>query len=161
MEFDLFQFLDGISPWWWIALAFGLGAIEVLTFSFFLIWPGLAAVGVAVMMWLFPGMSGNSQMLWFAVMSVIFTLAGRQFVLSRKPTSDQPNLNQRGAALIGRNAEVVDGFAAGGLGNVLVDGMRWRARLAEGTQRPAAGDVLDIVEAEGMILILQSKAAGP
>ena len=157
MEFDLFQFLDGISAWWWVALAFALGAIEVLTFSFFLIWPGLAALGVAILLWLFPGMSGNAQMLWFAVMAVAFTVAGRQLVFLRRPTSDKPNLNQRSAALIGRNAIVIDGFAAGGHGNVQVDGMPWRAKMMEGAERPAAGDILDIVEADGMVLVLQPR----
>ena len=157
MEGDLFQFLEGISPWWWVALAFGLAAVEVLTFSFFLIWPALAAFGVAVLMWIFPGMSGSSQMLWFAIMAVAFTIAGRQVVFMRRPTSDRPNLNQRGAALVGRNAVVIDGFAAGGLGNVQVDGMPWRARMSEGAERPSEGDVLDIVEADGMTLILQAK----
>lgn len=155
MEGDLFQFLSGISPWWWVALAFGLAAIEVLTFSFFLIWPALAALGVAVVLWIAPGLSGSSQLLWFVIMAVAFTLAGRQLVFLRKPTSDRPHLNQRSAALVGRNAVVIDGFAAGGLGNVQVDGMPWRARMAEGQSRPAAGDILDIADADGMILILQ------
>ena len=157
MEFDLFQFLDGISPWWWVAFAFGLGAIEVLTFSFFLIWPGLAALGVGILMWVFPGMSGNAQMLWFAIMAVAFTIAGRQVVFMRRPTSDKPNLNQRSAALIGRKAVVIDGFAAGGIGNVQVDGMPWRARMVEGSDRPQEGDVLDIVGADGMVLTLQPR----
>ena len=157
MEFDLFRFLDGISPWWWVALAFALGAVEVLTFSFFLIWPGLAALGVAVLMWFVPDMSGNAQMLWFAIMAVVFTIVGRQMVLSRKPTSDTPNLNQRGAALIGRNAVVIDGFAAGGLGRVNVDGMPWRARMLDGQARPSEGNILDIVDADGMVLILRAK----
>lgn len=152
---DLFQFLQGISPWWWVALAFGLAAVEVVTFSFFLIWPALAALGVAILLWVVPDLSGSAQLLGFAVMAVVFTLAGRQLVFLNKPTSDRPNLNQRGAALVGRNAVVIDGFAAGGLGNVQVDGMPWRARLAEGVKRPAPGDVLDITAADGMVLVLE------
>lgn len=155
MEADLFQFLDGISPWWWVALAFGLAAVEVVTFSFFLIWPALAALGVAIVLWIVPDMSGTAQLLWFALMSVAFTIAGRQLVFLRKPTSDRPNLNQRSAALIGRNAVVIDGFAAGGVGSVQVDGMPWRARMAEGQGRPATGDILEITDADGMVLILQ------
>lgn len=155
MDGDLFQILSGISPWWWVALAFGLAAIEVVTFSFFLIWPALAALGVAILLWIVPDMSGSSQLLWFSLMAVAFTLAGRQLVFMRKPTSDRPNLNQRSAALVGRNAVVIDGFAAGGLGNVQVDGMPWRARMNEGLERPAPGDILDIADADGMVLILE------
>lgn len=156
MEGDPFQILNGISPWWWVAFAFALGAVEVLTFSFFLLWPGFAALAVAILLWMFPGMSGTGQLLWFALLSIAFTAAGRYVVMTRKPGSDRPNLNQRSAALIGRNAVVVDGFAAGGLGNVTVDGVVWRGRLSEGDARPAPGDLLDVVDADGMTLTLKA-----
>ena len=155
MDGDLFQFLDGISPWWWVALAFGLAAIEVLTFSFFLIWPALAALTVAILMWIVPEMSGSSQLLWFAVMAAIFTFAGRQIVFMYKPASEAPNLNQRGAALIGRNAVIIDGFVAGGVGNVEVDGVRWRARMQDDAASPAPGEIFTIADADGMMLILK------
>ncbi|MEO1494234.1 MAG: NfeD family protein [Pseudomonadota bacterium] len=151
---EIFAFLDGISPWWWVAGALVLAIIEVLTFSFFLIWPGLAALAVAILMWMFPEMSGTWQILLFSVLSVIFTVAGRHFVMTNKPVSEAPGLNQRSAQLVGRKAAVIDGFAGGGLGNVEVDGVRWRARMAQGAERPAPGDVLEVVEADGMTLIL-------
>ena len=151
---DIFGFLDGISPWWWVALALALGTIEILTFSFFLIWPGLAAFAVAILMWVFPGMSGTWQILIFAVLAVAFTLAGRWLVLSRKPTSEVPGLNDRAIQLIGRNAVVIDGFVAGGLGNVEVDGVRWRARMADGAPPPASGQVLSVTGTQGMTLLL-------
>lgn len=151
---EIFAFLDGISPWWWIAGALALAIIEVLTFSFFLIWPGLAALGVGLVMFVVPDLSGTWQVLLFAVLSVVFTVIGRQVVLTRVPTSEAPGLNQRSLQMIGRNASVVDGFAAGGLGNVEVDGVRWRARLIEGAERPTSGQVMQITGADGMTLIL-------
>jgi membrane protein implicated in regulation of membrane protease activity len=151
---DIFGILTGISPWWWVAAALALGIVEVLTFSFFLIWPGLAALVVAIAMWLVPDLSGTMQILIFAILSVIFTLLGRQFVLNRKPTSETPGLNQRSAQLVGRNAVVIDGFASGGLGNVEVDGMRWRARMSAGATRPASGQTLEVVDTDGMTLVL-------
>lgn len=151
---DIFDFLTGISPWWWVAGALALGIIEVLTFSFFLIWPALAAFAVAVLMWLFPDMSGTWQILLFSALSVLFTVAGRQIVMNNKPESDAPGLNERSAQLIGRTATVIDGFAGGGVGNVEIDGVRWRARMTPGAERPTAGQVLDIVDANGMTLIL-------
>lgn len=153
---EIFAFLDGISPWWWVAGALVLAIIEVLTFSFFLIWPGLAAVAVAILMWMVPDMSGTWQILSFSVLSVLFTLAGRHFVMTNTPVSDAPGLNQRSTQLVGRTAKVLDGFDGGGLGNVEVDGVRWRGRLAPGTARPEAGDVLEITEADGMTLILST-----
>lgn len=155
MDGDPFQFLSGISPWWWVAVASVLGAIEVVTFSFFLIWPALSALGVALLLWIFPEMSGSTQLMWFALTAIGFTVAGRQVVFAYRPTSDRPNLNQRGAALIGRTATVIDGFAGGGAGNVTVDGIRWRGRLVENAPRPSPGDILDVVDADGMTLVLE------
>ena len=154
---DLFGFLDGISAWWWIAGALALAIIEVLTFSFFLIWPGLAALAVGILMWIFPDMSGNAQVLVFSVFAVLFTWAGRVYVMNRKPTSDRPGLNDRASQMIGRHATVVDGFAGGAIGNVEIDGIRWRARLVDGAGAPEPGDVLPITGADGMTLILTPK----
>lgn len=151
---DIFEFLTGISPWWWIAGALALGIVEVLSFSFFLIWPALAALVVGISLWIAPELSGTMQILIFAVLSVIFTVLGRQYVLNRTPTSETPGLNRRSAQLVGRNAVVIDGFASGGLGNVEVDGVRWRARMSEGASRPATGQTLEIVGSDGMTLVL-------
>ncbi|MFK7944032.1 MAG: NfeD family protein [Paracoccaceae bacterium] len=151
---NIISFLDGASPWWWIALAFGLGVIELATFSFFLIWPGLAALTLGLLLWIAPGMAGTTQLILFAVLSILFTLGGRWLVLSRKPTSDLPGLNNRAAQLVGRNAVVVDGFKAGGTGNVEVDGIRWRARMAEDGAQPAPGTLLTIASTDGMTLLL-------
>ena len=155
---ELFSFLDGASPWWWIALGLGLGAVEIMTFSFFLIWPGLAAIAVGALMWVAPGMSGTMQLLMFAGLSIVLTLMGRWLVLTRKPTSELPGLNNRASQLVGRTAIVLDGFHAGGSGNVEVDGVRWRGRLTEGADVPAPGSVLQVSGADGMTLVLSRGA---
>ena len=77
MEFGLLDFLDGISPWWWITLGVVLIGLEMTTMSFFLIWPGIAAVVIAILLWIAPGMSGEAQVALFAVLSVAFTWVGR------------------------------------------------------------------------------------
>ena len=153
---DIFDFLNGASPWWWIAAGIGLGIVEMLTFSFFLIGPGIAAVVVGVVLWMAPGMSGAIQMLIFAALSIGLTLAARGYVLNRKPDSEVPGLNDRAAQMVGRMAVVVDGFAAGGTGNVEVDGVRWRAQLSEGAGAPAPGDVLRITDTRGMTLVVST-----
>ena len=151
---DVFDFLNGISPWWWVAAALALGTIEILTFSFFLIWPAIAAFLVAVLMWIFPEMTGAIQILIFAVASAVLTLIGRQWVMTKKPTSDNPGLNNRASALIGRNAVLIEDLAGTALGNVEVDGIRWRARLDKPEGTAASGASLRIHGTEGMVLVL-------
>ena len=151
---DLFGFLDGASAWWWVALALALGIVEVLTLTFFLIWPALAALAVAAGLWMVPDMSGTTQVLIFAVLSAVATLAGRQWVLSRKPASEDPALNNRAAQLVGRRAVLIDDLSGDALGSVEVDGIRWRARLSDGAGRASSGQRLQVTGAQGMVLVL-------
>jgi len=159
LNFDLFAFLDGASPWWWIALALGLGAIEIVTFTYFMLWLGLAAFTVGIGMAMFPSMPGTSQVLTFALLSIIYTAIGWAYVRRRqaKEKDALPGLNRRSAAVVGRQAVVTGAFSAG-VGWVEVDGVRWRARLAEplaeGAQPPESGATMSIASADGMTLIV-------
>jgi len=153
VQFDLFAFLDGASPWWWIALALGLGAIEIVTFTYFMLWLGLAAFTVGIGLAMFPAMPGTSQLLTFALLSILYTALGWVYVSRRQPKDAHPGLNRRSAAVVGRQAVVTGAFSAG-VGWVEVDGVRWRARLADGAEPPEAGATISIESADGMTLIV-------
>ena len=158
MAIDLFAFLDGASPWWWIALALGLGAIEMLTFTYFMLWLALASFTVGIGMAMFPAMSGSSQVLTFALLAILYTAIGWAYVRRLQPKDEHPGLNRRSAAVIGRQAVVTEAFTAG-VGWVEVDGVRWRARLAiptsADTPSPATGATLSIASADGMTLVVE------
>lgn len=154
MELDMFAFLDGASPWWWIALALGLGVVEVLTFTYFMLWLGLAALTVGIGLAMFPAMAGTSQLLLFAFLSVAYTAIGWVLVRRRQPSDGDPALNRRSAATIGRQAVVTEAFSAG-IGWVELDGVRWRARLAAGAEAPEPGATLSITSVDGMTLIVE------
>ncbi|MEL6476208.1 MAG: NfeD family protein [Pseudomonadota bacterium] len=152
----LFGFLDGASPWWWVALALTLGAFELMTFSYFLLWLALAALATGGALWLGPEMSGMLQVALFAFLSMALTAIGYVFVKRRAPEEVETGLNNRTAALIGRKAVVAGPFEAD-TGPVEVDGIRWRGRLASGPT-PEIGDVLEITGADGMLLHLSRVA---
>lgn len=154
---DIFAFMDGASPWWWVALALALGIFEILTLTFFLIWPALAALAVAIVLWIVPDMSGTGQIIMFAVLSAVATLAGRQWVLSRKPVTEDPGLNNRAAQLIGRTATLIEDLAGDTVGGVEVDGIRWRGRLTADITTATAGDVLRVQDVDGMVLLLSPR----
>lgn len=158
MESDLFGFLNGISPWWWVALSLTLGAIEVMTFTYFLLWPGLAAGTVAVLLFILPSMAGTTQALIFALLTMIYAVVGWVMLrrIRRRGQDQATGLNQRSARLIGRRATVEQSFASG-IGWVSIDGERWRARLAGDAgsdHRPAVGAELEVTGAEGMTLVV-------
>jgi membrane protein implicated in regulation of membrane protease activity len=154
MKFDLFAFLDGASPWWWIALALGLGAIEMVTFTYFMLWLGLAAFTVGVGLAIFPATLGSTQFLSFALLSVLYTGIGWAYVRRLQPKDEHPGLNRRSAAVIGRQAVVTEAFSAG-IGWIEVDGVRWRARLADGAKTPETGATMSVASADGMTLIVE------
>jgi membrane protein implicated in regulation of membrane protease activity len=154
MKFDLFAFLDGASPWWWIALALGLGAIEMVTFTYFMLWLGLAAFTVGVGLAIFPATLGSTQFLSFALLAMLYTGIGWAYVRRLQPRDEHPGLNRRSAAVIGRQAVVTEAFSAG-IGWIEVDGVRWRARLADGAEAPEAGATMSVASADGMTLIVE------
>ncbi len=149
-EFGLFDFLQGISPWWWVTLGVVLIGFEMATMSFFLIWPGLAALVIAVLLWIAPEMSGVAQVAIYAALAIAFTWVGRMIIKKTgQPESDKPELNRRSGQLVGRHATALAAFKAGE-GSVEIDGVRWKAR----THAPAVAEGADvkIVGADGMIL---------
>ena len=148
MEF--LSFLENISPWWWIAFAFVIGAIEMLTGTFVLIWLGLAAFSMAIILVISPGLSGELQIAIFAGLCVVLTFIGRG-LLSRFGDGGKVHetLNQRSNLVVGRTAKVLE--IDNGEGIVEIEGMRWRARL-DGTGNFSIGDKVRVVDADGMTL---------
>jgi len=152
-DFDLFAFLDGASPWWWIALALGLGVLEMVTVTYFMLWLGLAALTVGIGLAMLPETAGTTQLLAFGLLSILYTGIGWYYVKRRQAEDPHPGLNRRSAAMVGRQAVVTDTFTAG-VGWVEVDGVRWRARLADGAPAPAPGSTMSISAADGMTLVV-------
>ena len=121
-----------VSPWWWVALAILLGAIEMLTPTTVLVWSALAALVTAPCSgWRRSG----SPRRWRSSrsLSIVFTFAGRALFQRRRPQDDGSTLNRRADQVLGREAVVV-AFDHGD-GQVTVDGVPWPARLEPGSRR--------------------------
>jgi membrane protein implicated in regulation of membrane protease activity len=142
--------LEGISPWWWVALAILLAAVEMVTVTTVVVWSALAAFVTALALWVAPGMDGAGQIALFASCSIAFTLAGRALVGRWGKQEEVGQLNRRAAQVIGRDA-VVDRFEFGE-GQVIVDGVPWPARLEEGAATPAVGARVRIVSVDGIVV---------
>lgn len=156
MEGALFSFLDNASPWWWLALGICLLALEMFVASFVLAWPGIAAVFMAVLLWLIPGLEGFWQIVIFAALSVVMAFVGRAVIGKRgQPKSDKPDLNQRTTQMIGREGRIVDGTGSSEM-KVEIDGVPWRARLAS-----EGGDVsseVRVTDVDGLTLIVAPRS---
>ncbi|NNU79504.1 NfeD family protein [Halovulum dunhuangense] len=144
----MFGWLEGLSPWWWVAFGITLGALEMATMSFFLIWPGLAAVLMAVLLAFLPGMPGTVQIAVYAALAVALTFAGRAYTRRFGDGGDTATvLNDRASQMVGRRGTLVS--VEHGEAVVEIDGVRWRAILSgEATM----GTDVRVTGAQGMTL---------
>lgn len=142
--------LQGISPWWWVALAILLAAVEMVTVTTVVVWAALAAFVTALALWAAPGMGGAGQVALFAGCAIAFTLVGRALVGRWGRQEEVGHLNRRAAQIVGREA-VVDRFDHGE-GQVTVDGVPWPARLEDGAATPAVGARVRIVSVDGIVV---------
>lgn len=147
MDAGLFTWIETLSPWWWIALGVGLGALEMVVFSFVLIWPGMAAIIMAVILWIAPTIQGELQVAIYAVLSITLMFVGRGYLKRFGDGAPETDLNNRTQQMIGKKAKVVD-FDLGG-GHIEVNGLRWTAEWPEG-ESAEVGQVVRIIAADGM-----------
>ena len=150
----MFDLISDLSPWWWVAFGIALGAIEMATMSFFLIWPALAALAMAAVTYLFPGIPGEGIVSIWAILSILLTFVGRSF-MERFGDGGEPvgNLNNRSKSMIGRQGKVLTWEHNEGA--IEIDGMRWKAKGEHGGAFVSDAPV-SVIAAQGMTLIVRS-----
>lgn len=147
----MFSLLDGISPFYWIAFALLLGAAVMVTSIDLFLWPAMAALVVGILLFSAPELSGQTQILAFAVLSVCAVLAARA-IMPRFGQSGKPGaaLNDPAERMVGRQATVIE--ASGTEGKVTIDQVRWHAKWKTGTAKDA--DLVRVVDYQGTTLIV-------
>ncbi len=97
----------------WAAIALLLFAAEALAPGAFMLWLGFAAAAVFVGVLLVPGIPVLAQAAAFVALSFVSIQVYRKWFRGRERQSDQPALNRRTAALVGRvvplERAIVDG----------------------------------------------------
>lgn len=124
----IWQSLVGQTHWLWIILGILLCAGEIFAPGVFLIWIGLAAIATGVVVLVVP-MSATWSLIVFALLSMVAVLIVWKLYGSQNPEadSDQPFLNRRTDALIGRTF-VLSRPIAGGEGVIRINDANWRVR---------------------------------
>lgn len=151
MNGGLLTMLDGAAPWWWMAAALVLFIVEMLTFAYFAIWLALAALAVGLLLLISPEMTGQTQLIWFAALSIVFTAAGRfGMARMRSENSEAPALNRRAEALVDKRGSALVELTDGS-GNIEIEGTRWAARAEAGII--AKGETVAVIATDGMTLI--------
>lgn len=113
-----------LGPWLWWIIAGILLVGELIAPGIFLLWLAAAAALTAIIDLTF-GFSWQGEVATFAVLSMLLVLASWKWVMaSHRPKSDQPNLNQRHAAYVGKVVPLAQAIVNGS-GKVRIDDALW------------------------------------
>lgn len=134
----------------WLVIGGVLLAVEVGTGSGWLLWPAASAAIVALLS-LGVHLELNMQLVVFAILTIVTTLAGRHFFPQAVLTGGDINdTRSRMAGLDG----VASGDFHGSQGRVFVDGKEWAAEV-EGGASLASGQRVIVVGVDGSRLTVK------
>ncbi len=135
----------------WAILALVLIAAETVAPGAFLMWLGFAAGAMFLLVLAFPDMPLLLQAVLFTVLAFGFVYAYRRWFRDRDRRSDQPALNRRTSALVGRVVKLESAIVRG-RGRVQIADAYWDV---SGPDLPA-GEEVRIVGADGMTLQVEA-----
>lgn len=146
----MIDWINNLEPhWFWLVLGGLLGIAEILIPGFFLIWLAVAAIITGLVAFLTP-LSMTLQIALFAILAVAAVYAGRRWFAMNPIESSDPNLNHRGARLIGETVTVVEAIADG-RGRVKVGDSVWNAKGSDA----AEGAKVRVTGSEGATLLVE------
>ena len=121
-----------LGPWTWVVFALVLLGLEIVMPSTFLLWPGIAAMGVGVMTLVLgidnPVWPWQAQVLLFLALSLVVAYFGRKFLKHNQwDKSEVEGLNERGSQLIGQMGVLTDAIS-NGQGRMKIGDTTWRVK---------------------------------
>lgn len=119
------ELFSQLNFWHWMIAGVILLIFELLVPTTFLMWPGIAALLLSALTWLFPDITIPVQVIIFAVLSVLSTVVHRAYVKRHPQTSDHPVLNQRGQQYLGR-VFTLESAIVNGIGRIKVGDSSWQ-----------------------------------
>lgn len=134
----------------WAVVALLLFAAEAMAPGAFMLWLGFAAAAVFVVVLVVPGMPVLAQIAAFVVLSFVSIQLYRTWFRGREPRSDQPSLNRRAEALVGRVVPLEQPIV-NGHGRVQIADAYWDVT---GPELPA-GTAVRIIASRGMSLMVE------
>jgi hypothetical protein len=150
--------MDGLllepSYWNWWLLGLVLIVIEMLVPGTFILWMGLAAVGVGLVALLFPALDWQVQGVLFALLTVASIVTWWLYFKNHPGYSSNPLLNRRGYQYVGR-VFVLETPIVNGQGRLRVDDSFWKI---SGIDCPA-GSRVQVTGVEGTLLKVEVKNA--
>lgn len=132
------------APWFWLAIGCVLLVIEMLMPGTMMLWFGVGALLTALLAWLIPGDLPWVNLLLFGLSSLLGLILGRNVWKRFLSSSEDTDLNDRGASMVGQVVVVHRAIRAGASGSVRVGDTVWRARSDESFKVGSYGKIADV-----------------
>lgn len=143
--------LDSLNHWHWLGLGLLLLVLEVTGAVGFLLWTGIAALSVGLLM-VFIALSWQAQWLIFALQALLSTWLWWRYQQRQDRASHDPAapINDRIQRYIGRELQLLDNVEEG-FSRVRLDDSVWTVRCDTPLQ---AHDRVKVVGADSHILLV-------
>ena len=144
--------IDGYTPdfWHWWILALALIIAETVLPGTFFLWMGISALVLGMLAWLIPSMGWETQLMLFAVLSLVSIVGWRIWQRRHPDETEQPTLNRRGEQYVGR-VFVLETDIEQGFGKVRVGDTHWRVK---GDEMPV-GTRVKVTGVDGIVLMVE------
>ena len=144
---ELTEFLNNLEFWHWWVLAAVLIVFEMIVPSTVLLWPGIAAAIIGIVLLVVPDIGWQVQVLLFAALSVICLGVWLGLLRSRFVHSEESKLNRRGVEYIGREYVLAEPIV-NRTGRLNIDDTTWQVAGED----MAAGVRVRVVGMDGAVL---------
>jgi inner membrane protein len=145
----LMDYVVALGKWNWLILAAVFFVLELIAPGAFMLWLGFSALLVGVASF-FVVWSWQVQLLAFAVFALASIPLWRRVARRVEAPDDQPFLNRRNDAMIGREF-TLEKPIVGGNGTVRIDDTIWRLSGPD----CAGGSRVKVVRADAAMLVVE------
>ena len=145
----MMEFLLSLTVWHWLIAAAVFFVLELIAPGAFMLWLGISAMLVGVISF-FVAWPWQYQLVAFAVFALVSIPLWRRFAGRVEKPVDQPFLNRRADAFVGREFTLEKPIVAGS-GTVKIDDTIWRLT---GPDVPG-GSRVKVVRAEAAMLVVE------
>lgn len=147
----MIELLDTFTHWHWLALGLALLAAELLGAAGYLLWLGISALLVGLLLSLLP-LSWQLQWVSFGAFALVTTWLWWRRQLKQDQESDESRtLNQKEKQLVGQVITLEEDIPAG-KSRIRVADTTWSARS---DQKITKGTQVEIVAIDGIILTIK------
>lgn len=146
------EWLSELTHWHWVILGVVLLILEIMGASGFLIGLALASLALAGIVALGLVEGWQYQLLWFAALGMILTVLYWKVFRRFNTQSDEPQLNDRAAQMIGRKLKL-ESAIDNGQGRIQIGDTFWKVVADEVLD---AGTTVEVYDSIGMVLKIRA-----